>query len=283
MPRITVRGVSLNYKIVGAKGPWVALTPGGHRGMEAVASLAEKVAAAGYRVLIHDRRNCGLSDMAFDDAQSEYETWADDLYAMMTKLNALPAWIGGSSSGCRLSLLFALKYPHSLLGLLLWRVTGGPFAVNRLAEEYYGKYLAAAEQGGMPAVCETGHYKEQCALRAENRKALLATDPEHFIDTMKVWRTAFLKSAQSPVIGATEAQLKAIHAPACIVPGNDNTHPLRVGEQLHRILPSSELHVMYPEHVDVDLIPGEQWLPREAEMAAIFTGFLKRSGAHAAA
>ena len=284
MPRMTVRGVSLNYKIIGDQGHWVALTPGGHRGMEGVESLAQKIAAAGYRVLIHDRRNCGRSDMAFDDSQSEFETWADDLHAMMTQLNALPAYIGGSSSGCRLSLAFALRYPQSVRALLLWRVTGGPFAVKRLATEYYGKYLAAAETGGMAEVCATGHYQEQCALRPENRKLLMATDPRHFINTMNVWRASFLQSAESPVIGATEAQLKSIVVPTCIVPGNDNTHARRVGEHLQRILKeNSELHVMYPEHQDVDLIPGEQWLPREGEMAAIFTDFLKRVGARSAA
>ena len=177
MPRMTVRGVSLNYKIIGNTGPWVALTPGGHRALQAVETLAEKVAAAGYRVLIHDRRNCGLSDMAFDASQSEYETWADDLHAMMTELGALPAYIGGSSAGCRLSLLFALKYPQATRALLLWRVTGGSFAVNRLSNEYYGKYLAAAEKGGMAEVCKTDHYHEQCALRPENRQVLMATDP----------------------------------------------------------------------------------------------------------
>jgi pimeloyl-ACP methyl ester carboxylesterase len=283
MPRMNVRGVSLNYKIIGDKGPWVALTPGGHGGMERVETLAQKVAASGYRVLIHDRRNCGLSDMAFDDTQSEFDTWADDLHAMMTQLNALPAYIGGSSSGCRLSLKFALKYPQSVKALLLWRVTGGPFAVNRLAREYYGKYLEAAEKGGMAEVCNTDHYLEQCALRPENRKTLMATDVKLFMNTMKVWRAAFLESAESPVIGATEAQLKTITVPTCIVPGNDNTHPGRVGEHLNRILKDSEIHVMYPEHADVDLIPGDQWIPREGEMAAIFTGFLKRLDAKAPA
>ncbi len=284
MPRMTVRGVSLNYKIIGEQGPWVALSPGGHRGLDGVESFAGMVAAAGYRVLLHDRRNCGYSDMAFDDSRSEYETWADDLHAMMSKLNALPAWIGGSSSGCRLSLMFALKYPHAVRGLLLWRVTGGPFAVDRLSEEYYGKYLAAAEKGGMAAVCETGHYEEQCALRPENRTTLMATDPKRFIATMKVWRECFLQSAASPVIGATESQLRSISVPTCIIPGNDNTHPGRVGEHLQRILgKTSELHVMYPEHRDIDLVPGEDWVPREGEMVEIFTGFLKRAGARAAA
>jgi len=278
---MNVRGVSLNYKIIGESGPWISLNPGGHRALESIESLATQVAAAGYRVLIHDRRNCGQSDMAFDATQSEYATWADDLYAMMTELNALPAIIGGASAGCRLSLLFALKYPQAVRTLLLWRVTGGPFAVKRLATEYYGKYLAAAEHGGMAEVCETDHYKDQCALRPENRQVLMATDAKHFIATMNVWRESFLKSAESPVIGASEAQLKTISVPTCIIPGNDNTHPGRVGAHLHRILgerlgDKCELHIMYPEHMDVDIVPGEEWVPREGEMADIFAGFLKR-------
>ena len=30
---MNVRGVSLNYKIIGNQGPWMVLSPGGHRNM----------------------------------------------------------------------------------------------------------------------------------------------------------------------------------------------------------------------------------------------------------
>ena len=46
---------------------------------------------------------------------------------------ALPACVGGRSSGCRLSLMFALRYPQAVRGLRLWRITGGPYAAERLA------------------------------------------------------------------------------------------------------------------------------------------------------
>jgi pimeloyl-ACP methyl ester carboxylesterase len=283
MPRINVRGVSINYEVHGSEGPWAALSPGGQRGLENVRSLSMRLAAAGYRVLIHDRRNCGLSDMAFDGAQSEYETWADDLHEILTRLGATPAYIGGSSSGCRLSLLYALRYPREVLGLLLWRVTGGPFAAKRLAENYYGKYIEAAKRGGMAAVCELDHYKERIEARPENRDKLMGIDPQRFVEVMTRWREYFLKSADTPVIGATEAQLRSLKFPACIIPGNDNTHPRRIGEAVHRLVAGSEFHVMYPEHMDIDLVPGEDWLPREGEMAAILVGFLERARTRAAA
>jgi pimeloyl-ACP methyl ester carboxylesterase len=118
-------------------GPWVALSPGSRRDLSAVLPLAEQVAEAGYRILLHDRRNCGASDVVTEGDESEYEIWADDLYALLSQLDALPAYVGGSSSGCRLSLLFALRHPEAVRALLLWRVTGGPFAAQRLGHNYY--------------------------------------------------------------------------------------------------------------------------------------------------
>ena len=108
-------------------------------------SLAQLMADSGYRVLLHDRRNCGISDLVIGGDKPEYEIWAEDLHELLTQLGGLPVYIGGSSSGCRLSLLFALKYPQSVRGLLLWRVTGGPFAAGRLTENYYGQYIRAAK------------------------------------------------------------------------------------------------------------------------------------------
>src|SRR5262249_30154843 len=168
MPITHVRGVNINYEVLGTGGPWVALSPGGRRALDNVKSLAQHVADAGYRVLVHDRRNCGLSDIAIGADTSEYEVWAEDLYDLLSQLKALPAVVGGGSSGCRLSVLFALKYPHAVRALLLWRVTGGPFAAARLTENYYGKYIQAAQEGGMAAVCELDHFKERIEARPAN-------------------------------------------------------------------------------------------------------------------
>src|SRR5271165_3229972 len=115
----SIRGVDINYQILGDHGPWLALQPGGRRALSGVKSLAEKLAEAGNRVLIYDRRNTGASGVAFE-GNSENEVWVEDLRELLTQLDALPAFIGGSSSGCRLALLFALRYPSAVRGLLLW-------------------------------------------------------------------------------------------------------------------------------------------------------------------
>ena len=84
MPVATVRGVEINYEVLGERGPWVALQPGGRRGLEGVKPLGEKLAEAGYRVLVYDRRNCGASGISFDGGNSENEMWAEDLHELLS-------------------------------------------------------------------------------------------------------------------------------------------------------------------------------------------------------
>ncbi|HLH22256.1 MAG TPA: alpha/beta hydrolase [Chloroflexota bacterium] len=277
MPRANVRGVSINYETLGDRGPWVALNPGGRRALDGVLPIAEKIAAAGYRVLVHDRRNCGASDVVIDGDDSEYEIWADDLHALLGQLDALPVYAGGSSSGCRTSLLLALRHPEAVRGLLLWRVTGGAFAANRLAQNYYGDFMEAAEQGGMAAVCATEFFQERIAANPANRERLMAMDVKRFMEVMGRWREAFLQSADLPVIGATEEQLRSITVPAIVVPGNDRTHGRATGENAARLLPNSELYILFPEQLDVDLAV-ESWedQAKQDELAAVFVNFLNR-------
>jgi len=282
MPIAKVRGANINYEVLGTHGPWIALSPGGRRALDGVKSLAQRMADHGHRVLIYDRRNCGVSDIVIGGEQSEYEVWADDLYELASQLKALPLIVGGSSSGCRLSLTFALKYPQAVRALLLWRVTGGAFAAARLTENYYGKYVRAAQDGGLAAVCDLEHFKERIEARPDNRTTLMAMDPKAFIAAMERWQTQFRKGAELPVIGASEKDLNSIKIPTCIVPGNDKTHNHAVAEIAHRSIPGSELHDLFPGDLDIDLVPQEDWAPREGEMAAVFADFLKRAQAKAA-
>ena len=82
MPIASIRGVDINYQVLGERGPWVALQPGGRRALAGVKSLADKIAEAGNRVLIYDRRNCGASGVAFE-GNSENEVWVEDLHVLL--------------------------------------------------------------------------------------------------------------------------------------------------------------------------------------------------------
>jgi pimeloyl-ACP methyl ester carboxylesterase len=276
MPLTKVRGVSIHYEVLGAKGPWVALSPGGRRPLEGVKPLAQRVAGAGYRVLIHDRRNCGASDVTIGGKDPENEIWADDLHELLGQLKALPAVVGGGSSGCRLALLLALRHREAVSSLLLWRVTGGRFAAQRLAEQYYGQFIKAAETGGMAAVCAMEHWRERIEARPSNRDVLMRMDPQRFIAAFSEWSKYFIQGGDQPVLGASEADLKSIKVPACVIPGNDRTHAIQSGRTLARLLPRAELHELYDHDEDVDIVPPEEWQKKDGEITAIFTGFLKR-------
>jgi pimeloyl-ACP methyl ester carboxylesterase len=282
MPSLLINGVNIKYEEMGAGMP-VALTPGGRAGMEGVRPLAERLASH-YRVIIYDRRNCGASDVAIGGKLSEQEIWADDLYELLKRLTALPAYVGGGSAGCRVSLLVAIRHPEAVKGLLLWWVTGGAVAAERLGYTYYEQFVEMAMRGGMQEVIASEFFAERIQQNPANRQRLLAMPPQEFIDVMHHWRTFF--TADKPVIGATEAELRAIHVPTAIVPGNDEIHPKAVGENLHRLLPRSELFPHPWEAGERELLmqqdpqrPGELQAERLAAVYLPFLAKVEKAGA----
>src|SRR3954468_4679687 len=98
MPVAKVRGVNIFYQVIGDRGPWAALITGGRRGHDEFVPLATKLANAGYRVVLHDRRNTGRSDVLIDGDVAEEILWLDDLHELLKQLGAIPSFIGGSSA-----------------------------------------------------------------------------------------------------------------------------------------------------------------------------------------
>jgi pimeloyl-ACP methyl ester carboxylesterase len=275
MPVAKVRGIDINYEIVGERGPFVALQPGGRRAGSSLRSLAAKIAEAGNRVMIYDRRNCGASSIAIE-GESENDEWAEDLHELLGQLDALPAYIGGSSSGCRLAMILTLKRPEDVRGLLLWRVTGGAYAAERLTNQYYTAHIEAAQRGGMAAVCALEHWSEVIQLNPRAREALMAFDPQDFIARMTRWRNSFLAGTDHPVIGISPAQLRSMTVLACIAPGNDRVHPRQPGQAAHRLMPNAEYReVLTEDRMDLD-VAFEDWEKKEGLLAAIFIDFLRR-------
>jgi pimeloyl-ACP methyl ester carboxylesterase len=275
MPVTQIRGIDIHYEILGERGPFIALQPGGRRAGVSLKSLAEKIAEAGYRVVIYDRRCCGASGIAIT-GDSENEEWAEDLHELLRKIDASPAYIGGSSSGCRLALILALRHPEDVRGLLLWRVTGGQHAAVHLANQYYTAHIEAAKAGGMAAVCQLDHWKEVIGTNPASRDALMAMSPTDFISRMERWRAAFNAGAEHPVIGLTPAELRSLTMPACICPGKDPVHPPPAGFAAHRLLPNAE----YREVVTADAATLDEafadWDAKEGLLAATFIDFLRR-------
>ena len=124
--------------------------------------------------------------------------------------------------------------------------------------------------------------KARIAERGENRARLMAMDVQTFIAAMERWNRYFIDGIDLPIIGATEEQLRSIAAPACVIPGNDNSHPRRVGENLVTLLPNAELHSLGIKDYDLDLSPRDEWNEREPALAEFFTDFMARVRAKSA-
>jgi pimeloyl-ACP methyl ester carboxylesterase len=276
MPIARVRGVDVHYRTFGDAGPWFAFVTGGRRGFSEFVPLAEKLAAEGCRVLLHDRRNTGASEVRIAGEEGEEEIWADDLVDLLAQLGALPAFIGGTSSGARMSMLTYFRHPSAVRGLILVRITGGAFAAGRLPNMYYGQFIAAAKSGGMAAVCATEQYQERIAANPGNRERLMAMDPAEYVRVMEHWLAKFQEGPRAPVLGVTEAQMAAIRVPTLVVPGNDNTHASGNGLAAAKVIPGAELFELPITDQDVPLLPFSDWAPHEPALAKKFVEFMRR-------
>jgi pimeloyl-ACP methyl ester carboxylesterase len=282
MPVSKINGLNINWQAIGTRGPWLMMTTGGRRGHDEFIPLANKIAANGYRVMLHDRRNTGASDVLIDGDEGEEVMWTRDMYELMSQQDALPAFFSGSSAGARTSILFYLNYPQAVRGLLLMRVTGGPFAAGRLPENYYGQFIRAAKEGGMAAVCATEQWQERIAANPATRDKLMNMPAQKFIAVLTHWNEMFAAGGKYPVMGVNDEQLHSIRVPTLVIPGNDNTHSSHSGLVAHRSIAGSTLHQLPIEDQDVPLIPFPDWAPYEAEIARVFTDFMARSVAIAA-
>jgi pimeloyl-ACP methyl ester carboxylesterase len=274
MLSVPVRGVKLVYESLGSAGPWVAISPGGRRGLSSDRALGVLLAEAGFRVLVYDRRNTGASEIGFP-GESESHEQAEDLLALLNALGTGPAYIAGCSSGSRLSLLLALHHPEAIKALLLWRVTGGDYAAKRLAFNYYEQFIAAVEQGGVAAVAKTEHFGAMIAANPANAKILQGLGADGFLAAMQRWLAGFHKGSGHPVAGISPDQMRSIALPTLIIPGNDRIHPRAPGQAAHRLLPNSEYREVMAEDVDVD-VDFDGWARKNGTLAAYFVDFLRR-------
>ena len=278
MPTMRIRDVNINFTVVGEKGPWVVLMTGGRRGFNEFVALAGKLASCQYRVLLHDRRNTGSSDILIEGSEGEEIIWADDLQHLMLSLGIKAAFVGGASSGARTAMIFYTRHPTLVNGLLLLRLTGGDFAANRLPENYYGQFIRAAQQGGMAAVCEMPAYQERIEANPRNKDYLIGMDCDHFIEVMSRWRNIFLEGARFPVMGFSEEDLRRIDTPTLIVPGNDLVHDSAIGRLAHRFIAQSVLYQLPVEDLQVPLVPFEDWAPYECEIVHAMRSLMNRNG-----
>ena len=135
----------------------------------------------------------------------------------------------------------------------------------------------------MAAVCASEHFGECIAARPLNRERLMKVDVQHFVQVMTYWRGQSLEAASLPVVGATEADLRSIDAPVCVIAGNDVIHTPSTARKIAGLVRNGELHDdVVSRRADNDLLKEwdrNEWQQQEKRMAQIFAAFLQRGQA----
>ena len=252
MSYVNVNGVNLYYEEYGS-GPAVILTPGGrvdHNGLRPIAALLSPHC----RVIIHDRRNCGRSDIVIGVELSEQHLWAEEMAGLLKQIGAAPAYAAGGSAGSRTSLTLAVRHPEVVKGVYVWEVSGGPRSAELMAPLYFGQYIEAAERGGMAGVADTEFFALRILDNPSNRERLMSLNVPEFCSAMRSWQSAF--SRPNPVGDMTEGELRSIKCPVVLIEGNtpDEVHHKSAAENAHRLIPHSELRPSAWTHEEWDVI-----------------------------
>ena len=236
-----VNGADIFYEEHGS-GPPIVLSAGGLQG---VASSYQQVIGAlsrEHRVVAYDRRFGGQSR-----SPMVVQTWdmvCDDVFGLMDTLGIERAYLGGGSFGAAISLGCAVRRPERVRAIFPSNIAGGVICDAYLAAKLF-KSMDMAENQGISAVVDafdpddrfSPFSPELAQTDAEYRQNLESMRVEDFVQVMRDTIYALFDGPYL-TLGMTEKALKSVSVPAMVMPGNNDVHPRRLAEAVHRLAPN---------------------------------------------
>lgn len=158
MPRLHNGAIELEYAVLGEpSAPALVMIRGlGTQMIEWSPVLLDGLVAAGFRVVIFDNRDVGLSGKATEDYR--LEDMAADVVGLMDGLGIARAAVFGISLGGMVAQHLAMQYPERLTCLFSVMSSSGDPTLPRPAPDIHARLMQTAE--GRDAIV---------ALNAENR------------------------------------------------------------------------------------------------------------------
>ena len=137
---ININGITLGYLEFGSSDgtPLVWVHGSGSTSYEIV-NVQAGLVEAGYRVIAIDYRGHGKTQIDMTDHNTSLYHIADDIAALLDRLDIAKAIVGGLSKGGWVAAAFYDTYPKRVLGLLL--EDGGSFSKVRLIEDIQLKVI----------------------------------------------------------------------------------------------------------------------------------------------
>jgi 3-oxoadipate enol-lactonase len=236
MPSRTVNGTTIYYEESGQGLPLVLLH--GFPLDLRVWSHQRSELSDRFRVITPDLRGFGKSASI---APFTMEALADDVYALLHDLGALPCVIGGLSMGGYVALEFVRKHPSSVRGLLLidTRAEGdspeGKAGRDKMIELVRSKGTIAVAEQMMPKMLAPHEEQNRPSVVRELREIMNACPPltiEHALMAMRDRRDH-------------RGSLPSIAAPTLILVGEmDAITPPMAAEAMHEAIAGSQLAVI---------------------------------------
>lgn len=144
----TEDGIHIGYQVFGS-GPDLVLNEGWMGNVDANWDLpaAEypdylRAMARRFRVIVFDRRGCGISDRPESASAMAIEKSMDDMRAVMDAVGCDRALVAGSEAGATVSVLFAATFPGRTRGLVLM----APLVCSRRSGDFRWGWTEADER-----------------------------------------------------------------------------------------------------------------------------------------
>jgi pimeloyl-ACP methyl ester carboxylesterase len=203
----------------------------------------------GLRFLALDCRGHGETQPLGDPNGLSFNTFADDVLALLTELGEQRAVVGGISMGAGVALNFALRYPESTLGLVLSRPAwlDEPLPLNL---RHYPVMAKLIREHGAAGALE--RFRQSGALEAVRRESPDAASSleGQFGEARAEAAVARLEQIPADAPNRHRAQWGIIRVPTLVMANmQDPVHPFEYGEALARAIPGAVLRELTPKSV----------------------------------
>lgn len=264
MPTAILDGIKTNYEVFGDGPPLLMYSPGGfdasldkwsNLGVYARIKLLEHLPKK-YRCIAFDRRETGQSGGRVECIG--WDDYVEQGKKLLEHLDIEAAHLLGGCMGVCPVIAFGVKYPESVLSMVLyWPVGGANFRDK--GHRRFATHLALVEEAGLAGVVELAKNTSEgfgkdprigpwapvirsdpefarayADMNINDYKAIIAAMPVTLLD-------------RDTAPGAEPEDLKRLDIPTLIVPGNDAVHAESAARYLEECLPGAEYWDVLPD------------------------------------
>jgi sugar phosphate isomerase/epimerase/pimeloyl-ACP methyl ester carboxylesterase len=206
----------------------------------------------GVRLLGFDCRAHGKTRPVGPPEKINFQTFADDLLALMDYLQIERAVVGGISMGAALALNFVLRHPRRALGLVLHR----PAWLDAPRRDNVAVFAVIADllrrhgpEKGLELFKQTPAYQSALAGSPSTAASLAG----QFLQPRARETVARLERIPPDCPGPDRRQWRAIAVPTLVLANaRDSIHPLEYGVTLAREIPGAEFKELTPKADSVE-------------------------------